>query len=401
MKGSNQRPRGIVIALLALLLMASAACKTGQVVEDEVPVAVQLTPMEVISEDTGLSIEALEAFEASLSLMDEDFSAAAKLLEQAVELEPTFAEAHFNLGLLYSNMDRPDDAVAHIQNARELDPDVFDYTVAMAKVYAEAENYDAALRLFNEVIARQPDNLVAKNNLAVIALRQGDEEQAMRYVEEILREDNNDVGALNTLGLVYMERENVSLAKYVLNKALEQDENHVDALNNLGLVYMQEDNVPAAVAAFARAVEADPNFLESRLNLGSILIEYLDYEWADENFTNAVRIAPQNCVANLGKGATSFALGEHEEAYEFYNYYIDECDDAHYSSYQRLVQLTENYLQRPDEAIGYYEKLVELSDDANDIANYQAAMNFLRSQLEQAKQQEQATPDMGEEVDEE
>ena len=387
---------GFVGALLVLV----TACSSTQVVEED-PVAPEPTQMEVISEQTGLSIEALEGFEEAVSLMGSDFSGAAEILERVVEMEPTFAEAHFNLGLLYSDMGRPEEAVVHIQTARELDPDVFDYTVAMAKAYAEAEEYENAQRLFNEVISREPDNLVAKNNMAVIALRQGDEEEAMRYVEEILREDNNDVGALNTLGLIYMERQNVSLAKYVLGRALEQDEHHVDALNNLGLVYMQENNVPSAVAAFNRAVRADGNYLESRLNLGSILIEYLDYERAHEHFENAVRIAPQNCVANLGKGATSFALGNHEDSYELYNYYIDECDPDHYSSYERLARLTENYLQRHDEAIRYYNKLIEMSDDPNDIANFEATVNFLQSQMDQAAQQKQVEPEPEEEVAEE
>lgn len=398
-RSMNSLQRGLIMALV-VVVSGSMACRTTQTVDDE-PVVVEPTRMEVISEQTGLPIEALERFEEAVALMKAgENGRAAELFEHLVEAEDTFAEAHFNLGLLYGEMGRPEDAVRHIQKARQLDPDVFDYTVAMAKAYAEAEEYDSARRLFNEVITRQPDNLVAKNNLAVIALRQNNIEEAMGYIEEILREDNKNVGALNTLGLINMQDQNLSLAKYALGRALEEDENHTDALNNLGLVYMQEDNVPMAVRAFSRAINADPNYLEARLNLGAILIEYLDYERAYENFENAVRIAPQNCVANLGMGASSFALGRHEDAYSQFNFYIAECDADHFSSFERLASLTENYLQRPEESIGYYNRLIELTDDQNKIANYRASIQFLESQVEQARQ-EAATPEPEEVAEEE
>lgn len=391
--------RGLTLALV-VVVAGSMACRTAQPVDEE-PEVREPTRYEMISEATGLSIEMLEQFEQAVALMqDGEFSRSAELFKSLVEREDTFAEAHYNLGLLYGDMGRPDEAVQHIQKARQLDPDVFDYTIAMAKAYAEAERFDDARRLFGEVITRQPDNLVAKNNLAVIALRQGEEEEAMRYITEILREDNKNVGALNTLGMINMQAGNLSLAKYALRKALEEDEEYTDALNNLGLVYMQEDNVPAAVRAFTRAINSDTNYLEARLNLAAILIEYLDYERAHDHFTNAVRISPQNCVANLGLGASSFAVGSHQDAYDQYSFYIERCDEEHYSSFVRLASLAENRLQRPEDAIRYYTKLIDLSEDRNAIANYRASIQMLESQLEQERQQPEAAPEPEPEAEE-
>ena len=382
---SSIKSLGCALALCGLSL--GVACSSTPTVDDELEEP-ELTEIELTAQETNLSIEALEAFAEGVALMDSDFSAAAERLEQAVQLEPTFAEAHYNLGLLYGDMDRAEQAVEHIQTARDLDPDVFDYTVAMAKAYAEAGDYTDARRLFNEVVERQPDNLTAINNLAVIALREGNEQEALEYVEEILREDNDNVGALNTLGLIYMERENISLAQYVLGRALEQDEANVDVLNNLGLVYMQDGDVPMAVRHFALAVENDENYLESRLNLGSILIEYLDYQRADLHFSRAVEIAPENCVANLGKGASSFALRSYEEAHSYYEYYLDECDPQHISSYERLASLNEGHLQRYDKAIHYYGELMQLETDEDKLERYQATINFLQNQLDQQTQVE-------------
>ncbi len=385
----NRSIRSLRFAWILAATVATSvalACSSTPTVDDEVEP--EKTEIELTAEETGMSIEALEAFAEGVALLEDDLAGAAEWLEKAVQMEPNFAEAHYNLGLVYGDMDRADQAVEHIQTARDLDPDVYDYTIAMAKAYAEAEEYVNARRLFNEVVNREPENLTAINNLAVISLREGNEEEALEYVEEILREDNTNVGALNTLGLIYMERENISLAQYVLGRALEQDETNADVLNNLGLVYQQEDDIPMAVRHFSQAIGHDANYLESRLNLGSILLEYLDYERAHEQFSRAVEIAPENCVANLGKGASSFALRNYEEAHSYYEYFLDHCDPDHIPSYERLAELNEGHMQRPAEAIHYYGKLVELETDEEKLERYEATINFLQNQLEQAEQVE-------------
>lgn len=381
------------VPLLIVCLLSAAfftACGSAPVKEDKVIEQVQLTAAQKAAEETGLSEQALLSFQKAMDEVgkkeDGDIDAAIAELESAVKLEPTFAEAHYNLGLLYAETQRRDLSVEHIQKAREIDPDIFDYTIALAQAYAVNEQYTEAEQLFSEVLARDEENLTAKNNMAVIALKRGDDERSMDFVREILREDIHNVGALNTLGLIYFKRGNLSLAKYVLEKALRIEEKNTDVLNNLGLVFMKEENVPGAVNAFRRAITADENYLESRLNLGAILIEYLDYDRADEHFTAAVRIAPHHCVANLGKGATAFATKAYTESEERYKYYVDRCDTEHLSSYERLAKLNEAYLNNPAEAIVYYNKLASLNQDAAKQQEYKAMVNFLESQMKSGEQ---------------
>lgn len=47
---------------------------------------------------------------------------AAPLLEQAIRLDPKIAKAHLDLGILYSNEDRRDDALRELKKAAELNP---------------------------------------------------------------------------------------------------------------------------------------------------------------------------------------------------------------------------------------------------------------------------------------
>lgn len=385
----------IILKTLAIALIGFqlSACSGSQPKEDEPVVEQQKAEDELLAEKMGMSVETVRAFQEAIAEQEKkrpDNDKAEELLLQVVQAEPEFTAAHYNLGVLYSNMNRYEDAVKHIEIARDLAPGDLSHTAALAQAYAVTEQYDKAQQLLEEVIAREPDNLTAKNNLAVLAIKADEDEKAMQYVQEVLRENNENVGALNSLGLIYTKQNNVSLAKYVFTKAIKLSEENPDPdiHNNLGLVYMSEDDVPAAVNEFEAANEVDENYLESRLNLGSILIEYLDYERAVEQFEQAVRIDPAHCVAHLGLAASSYGAGEGEDAAREFKYYLERCDEGHLSSHQRLAKLYETTLADPGQAAQYYEKLIGMVDDEDQRNEYEAMANFLKNEAESGDQKD-------------
>ncbi|MEZ4461258.1 MAG: tetratricopeptide repeat protein [bacterium] len=367
-------------ALLAAAFSLSACSSAPEKKDDKV--------VTQAADDMGMKQEAVENFQIALNEFAKEKPDNAKALaglERAVELEPLFAEAHYNLGILLMRLDQPAEAEAALLKAKEIDPDVLDYTVALARSYAVQGKTDLAEPLFLEVVAREPENLAAKNNLASLALKAGNTDKALEYLQDILRTDDENVAALTTLGLVYDKQNNLSLAKYMFTKAAKIDAKDPDAHNNLGLLYMKEQNLAAAVKEFQKAIEVDPNYLEARLNLGSILLQYLDYERANTQFAEAVRISPNHCVARLGNAASAFATADYGRAADNYSYYTEKCDPKHVSSYERPAKLYESQLKDNQKAIGYYETLLTLTQDAEKLTQYNAMINFLKSQSNQTQ----------------
>ncbi|WP_168210785.1 tetratricopeptide repeat protein [Persicimonas caeni] len=403
MKMLLQSKSRLLPKLLVLVFAATQmwACSTSKPKEDKKVEEVQKAQAEVLAEEMGMDVETVKTFQKALAELQKtkpDVAKAEELLVSVLEAEPDFAEAHYNLGVLYSNALRYDEATEHLEKAREIEPEELDHTVALAQAYAVTEKYDKAQTLFEEVVARQPKNLTAKNNLAVLALKAGDDKKAMEYVRDVLREDYENVGALSTLGLINKKRENISLAKFALKEAikLSKDNPDPDLHNNLGLVYMMEDDVPNAVEQFEKANKAGPNYLESRLNLGAILIEYLAYERASTQFAEAVRIAPQHCVARLGKAAADYGFGStgnadaNKASAENFEYYLDNCKADDLSSHERLAKLYETKLGDPAKAAKHYRKLATLTEDEEKKNFYKAMANTMESQ---ANPQQQKAPE--------
>lgn len=393
----NKRWIRVFTVVLVAMSMGTVACGGAQKKTDDQKVATKTT-----ADELGMSEEALGAFQVALAEIAKkkpDYKLAVENLRTAVELEPDFAEAYYNLGILLMELDQSAEAIAPLERAKEIDPEVLDYTVALGRAYAATGKTDDAEPLFLEVVAREPANLAAKNNLAALNLQRGEIDKALKYLQEILREDDQNVPAIKTMGLVYKKQDNKSLAKYMFNKAAKIDAKDADLHNNLGLVFMSEENVPRAVNEFQKAIDVDPNYLEARLNLGSILLEYLDYKRANEQFVEAVRISPDHCVARLGSAASAYALGEHQRSADNYQYYVDKCDADHRSSYERLAKLNETFLNNPKAAIGYYEKLLALAETEDQKTQYNAMINFLQSQLksnqQKAPEATETTPEEG------
>lgn len=373
-----------VLLSLGLVIAGLSACGGAQ--KKAEPEKVDSVKM---ADELGIDENALGAFQTALAEISKekpDYSVAVTNLRKAVELEPDFAEAQYNLGILLMELDQSEEAIGPLEKAKLIDPEVLDYTVALGRAYAATGKVDDAEPLFLEVVAREPNNLAAKNNLAALNLQRGDIEQALSYVHEILREDDQNAPAIKTMGLVYKLQDNRSLAKYMFNKAVKIQEDDADLHNNLGLVFMSEDDVPRAVNSFQKAIDLDPNYLEARLNLGSILLEYLDYDRANEQFVEAVRISPDHCVARLGSAASAFAVGEHQRSAENYSFYIENCNTTHVSSHERLAKLYESFLEDPAKAVGYYKKLLTMVDSDEKKTQYNAMVNFLESQLKASEQ---------------
>lgn len=432
---STSRP--VAMSMLALALVGLWGCPSSSTIKPNDKDKVKEKPLNVQeAEAMGIEVKTWDQYTAAtaeLSKAQPDRLAALKNLEAVLEAKPDFAEAHYNVALIQERLGKIDLAKTHLEKARQLDPDAQTYKVAMGRLYAESGEFDKASALFNEALARDPDSVGARNNLAILALKKQDYEKAKEYVIDILRDDDQNIEALNTLGLIYAGQKNYSTAKYVFTKALcaageelkdclakeddaaaaevaatgdkkaepkaaepkaepkkkEKPREKADPLvsadiyNNLAFVFFAEEKLPQAVVAWDKANAASPSYLASRLNLGSVLIEFLDYQRADKLFAEAVGIAPENCVANLGLGATQYALAKYEQAATRYSYYVENCDKEHVSSYERLAKLNESFLKQPTKAIDYYRKLLSLNTDPKKQQQYKAMIGFLESQSKQ------------------
>ncbi|KAH9508650.1 Protein O-mannosyl-transferase tmtc3 [Bulinus truncatus] len=113
---------------------------------------------------------------AMLAMDEQKFDLAETNFRKAIEFDPTFRSALFNLALmLVNNMNRPRDAVPVLNQLLQHYPDHDKGLILMGDINVNTlKDLDAAEKNFNSILSRNPKNSQAMHNLCVVYVERGD-----------------------------------------------------------------------------------------------------------------------------------------------------------------------------------------------------------------------------------
>jgi tetratricopeptide (TPR) repeat protein len=111
------------------------------------------------------------------------------LFKEAVELDPAFAEAWFNLGVAYQKIEAHKKALRNLERAVALRPDNADYQYALGSDYFHLESYAKAVRAFERALRADASHLKSQFSLAMTLEKQGKLDEARAAWERYLELD--------------------------------------------------------------------------------------------------------------------------------------------------------------------------------------------------------------------
>ncbi len=123
---------------------------------------------------------------------------AEKLLLQAIDLDPNFAEAHATLAMTYVQMpnylstprqDVHQKTIDAAQRALELKPDLVEASMAIAQIFAVEQRWAESISLFERIVADHPQHAIARLWYAIVLLKVGYMHQALESAGQSLRLD--------------------------------------------------------------------------------------------------------------------------------------------------------------------------------------------------------------------
>jgi superkiller protein 3 len=121
-------------------------------------------------------------------------------LRQALEIDPTYAQAYFGLGYLYARFDMNDAAVRMYEMALRFDPNHIDAMNNLGMMYFHAGNYDDAVELFQKAIA-MGDSADSEYNLGSVYLEKSQYDSAMQAFQRAVSLRPNDAAIYNNMAL--------------------------------------------------------------------------------------------------------------------------------------------------------------------------------------------------------
>lgn len=172
--------------------------------------------------------------------------------------------AELQLGLNLADMERPDEAIEHLENVLEADPDDMRAYLALGGVYASKKDYAKAAEIYDRAVARIPEptradwNVFYQRGIANERLKQWDKAEPNFRKALELYPDQPQV--LNYLGYSWVDMGiNLDEGLALIAKAVEQRPSDGYIVDSLGWAYYKLGRYEDAVRELERAVSLMPN----------------------------------------------------------------------------------------------------------------------------------------------
>ena len=116
------------------------------------------------------------------------------LYKKAIELDGGYsADSYNNLGLAYIGMQRQQEAEQVFRDVAKANPFFADARLNLGTLLFQRKEYAAAAREFQEALAIDPGVLKARNNLAFAMLALGRTAEAIPYLQEVVRDGDESL----------------------------------------------------------------------------------------------------------------------------------------------------------------------------------------------------------------
>ena len=193
--------------------------------------------------------------------------AAIATYKQALALKGDYPDAHYNLANALLAKGLANEAAEHFTTALRSIPDSAGAANNLGVALSSQNRTDDAVAAFRAAVAADPNSAVAHRNLADALSAAGQLDAALAEYQKALTLDPKDPSTPYNLGVVLLEAGRNADAVNVLRTAVALAPQSVDAHNNLGIALGTSGDLQAALAEFRRALAIDPSSAEARRNL--------------------------------------------------------------------------------------------------------------------------------------
>ncbi len=189
---------------------------------------------------------------------------------RAIRNDPGSADAYYDLGTLYMQQQKWDQAGAQLRKAVELQPQDLMGFNNLGVIAARQGRAQEAASYFNRVLQADADNTLAIGNLADLERSEGRYPEAQSLLEKALQRQPDNSQLNYKLGMILAGAGNNAQAETYLKKAVQLQPDNAEAIDNLGVLYVRTGQISRAVEAFSDCIRKAPTFDQSYLNLARV-----------------------------------------------------------------------------------------------------------------------------------
>jgi len=286
---------------------------------------------------------------------------AVDLIQKAIGLNGSFAEAHSNLGNVLMDLKRFDEALAGYDDALVLKPNLPEVHNNRGAALKALKRFDEAIASFDRAVALRPDYPEAHNNAgnALSEVKRFDEALVRYYKAIKLKPDYAEVYSNFGNALTGLQRFDEALVSYARAIALTPD--FPQPHNNLGTALKNLKRFEEALVSYDKAILLKQDYAEAHRNRGIALTDLKRFDEAKASFDIAIALTPDDAEAYYSLAIVQTELHDRAAALANYDMAVALRPDYADAHNNRGIILAE--LGRFDEACASYDRATTLNAD--------------------------------------
>jgi len=260
------------------------------------------------------------------------------MFKNALQVDPTFAEAHYQIGLVLLQKRDFQQALAEFGRAIDQKPEMTKARYQVGTLYALSQDIPKANEQLARIKEQEQNSLQVRYLAATIALAEKDPDKALKELQEALvqakKENSHDIARLYVeAGAVQAIKKDLRAAEISYREALEIEPGFLPARVALTRLYVAAGNEAKAEEELTIATSADPENEALLHILGDLYSRTRRYDDYEKLYRELLQKKPSSIVAKKRMIEILIVKGNLQQA----KVYTDELLKGH-----------------PDDTDGYY-----------------------------------------------
>jgi tetratricopeptide (TPR) repeat protein len=245
-----------------------------------------------------------------------DHERAVELIRHALEINPTHATAHLNLGNALAALQHQELALACFERALQLRPDYADAHMNRGNLFARTGQPDEALLNYDSALRVNPEHVDVLINRSNVLRTLGRPHEAMAGYELALQLRPNSAPGHYNRGNIMQDLQRHAEAIVCYDQAFAADPNFAEAANNRSVSLLALDRTAEALNSVETALALKPDYPFAIYNRGNALRDLGRYDEALACYAEAQRRTPDYARAHWNEALCRLMIGDFEQGWK-------------------------------------------------------------------------------------
>ncbi|MFB6454595.1 tetratricopeptide repeat protein [Chitinophaga sp. Hz27] len=238
--------------------------------------------------------------------------AAVRLFNAAISADSTYTEAYCELGDAYFVSRHYQEALLACIKARRLGAVSVSKLIGLS--YYQLNRYDEALEALEEARAEEPSNGTIPFRIAQLYAQRGEYQQSILYYQSALKLDSLDAQGWYELGMMHYNVAGYTASMVAFQHALDAGFKADDGfLLNAGVAAMQAGQLDKSLTFLQQAYDRHPEDETILFNLAHVTYRKNDFASAVINWEKLLKRKPTDAFVKFMLGKSYIGLGEKEK----------------------------------------------------------------------------------------